>query len=398
MEIIMLCIAVSLILSLAILAFFYAKSSRWKVFFIGAAFATLFSVGTFFLSYFCGTKHAYYKEVFHYKVVSIRHENKWTTQESRTYQEKVGEDEDGNDITETKTEYYTDTHGPFWYMRIEDGRESSVPESTYEEWKSVWNNERQTGMHNGSSASGDRSIDGPIFDCDWPGSFETIFPYEEIRNYLNKVRASSYTVMKYKTDDKALKDKYKRPVDEGNINPFVSYCYFSLNGNETMKLRRLCSEIGPKYEIHPLFIFLDSSQSSIATVNDIVGAWEGPNKNELAVFVGVNDKSIAEWVKVESWMDNTTLHGMMESYLIGKKIDGEILFKSLKELVPENWVRKRFRDFDYISLEISPVAYFVGFFVQILATGLAFVIAEVIDQKTTSRSSGYGFGYRNYKL
>lgn len=338
-----------------------------------------------------GTSHMRFKEVWNMKITSIRHEMQWTTEETETYEEKVGEDAEGNTIYETRIRYYTEKHGPYWYKITEYDTYIPIPETEYENWKNIWKNSKQTSVNKGSAAFGDRSIDGPIFECNWPGTFESIFPFSEIHIYVNKVRASDGTIMKYGEPSKELLNKYPRPSDQNNMEPVINYCSYNI---DSISIKRANAELGPSYEIHALFILFDVSETGLDIVNDIMRAWQGPNKNELVTFIGL-DNGVAKWVKVESWMDNTTIHGMMADCLMNKKITGEFLSKNLLNLVPKYWKRKHFSDWDYLEITIKPVIRWLCFFTQIVATLLSCIwIHHFVESRVKRRDIFRFYGRR----
>jgi len=347
----------------------------------------LICIGVGFGAYRLGTSHVRFNEVWNMKAQSIRHEMEWTTRESETYTVTVGHDKNGNSITETRTRYYTETHGPYWYLVTEFGNDVNISEGRYNLWKGVWANEQQTGVHEGSSASLGRSIDGPIYSCDWPGSFNTILPHAEIHLYIWKVRATKESALRYAPDpDEELLKQYPRPADEDNTIPVLSYCGFNLPANEILTVERANAELGPQCEVHCLFLLFDASKNSVGVSNDVMAAWAGPNKNELVTLVGMDmTNDTASWVKVESWCDNTTIHGMMNDAILGKKITGSILSKAMLDLVPKYWKRKQSAEFDYLRIRISPVVTVACIVVQLLLT---LAVAAIVQYKIENQGGG----------
>jgi hypothetical protein len=153
---------------------------------------------------------------------------------------------------------------------------------------------------------------------------------------------------------------YPRPVDQGNFTPVVNYGA-NLSDEDTMTLRRVNAQLGRNSQIHILFILSNKDQS---VVTDILNAWKGPNKNELLVFVGVNDNHV-RWCEVHSWMDNTTLHGLITQDVL-KGLDIQRISNNLLTLVPQYWVRKEFKDFDYLSVPIS-LGWYIAAVILILS-------------------------------
>ena len=302
------------------------------------------------------TSKTKFKEVWNFSITGIRHEMQWTTEESYTVTVDDGDstDSDGNVThnSHTETRYETVTHGPYWYSTDEYGSEDSIDQSEYDKWKKIWGKENQTGMHKGSSAGWDKKIDGPIFACKWPSTFDTIYPKTEIHTYVNKIRVSN-SVLKFGEATKEQKAKYPRPVDKGNTSPVISYGA-GVSGADLLFLRRVNAAFGRRYEIHAMLILLGKDDGR-GVVTDILTAWQGPNKNELVTFVSLDGQKV-RWVEVHSWMDNTTLHATLRDELMGQPFSVKRYGELLQKYIPKLWKRKHFTPInDYLKVEIAPV-------------------------------------------
>jgi len=110
---------------------------------------------------------------------------------------------------------------------------------------------------------------------------------------------------------------------------------------------------GPTKEVHAMLITFNSKDYDIGFVDTVMAAWRGTNMNELCVFAGVDSDRTVNWVKVESWLDDTTLHAYIQDWLHGKKLDPIKLADFMDPLMAKHWNRKDFKkDFSYIKLEI----------------------------------------------
>jgi hypothetical protein len=243
----------------------------------------------------------------------------------------------------------------------------------------------QIGMHRGSSANFDRKIDGPIFECNWNKSFDTIYPCSDVHSYVNKVRASKFSVMRFKEADEALKAKYPSPANTKNTSAIIDYgSSFSFSGSDIIKLRRMNANLGSRHQIHCMFVLFDASKNGVDSVNDVLSAWQGTNKNELVTFIGVTGGGVV-WVKVESWMDNTTIHGMVSDQLLNQKLTSDLLVSTMDNLVPKYWHRKEFADFDYLRVEVSiggVIFSVIGHIVVAVIT--FFVFLNLLKEETSS--------------
>jgi hypothetical protein len=360
--------------------------------FVGIIFAINLAITG--ISFIGASFSSYYNEIWNYKGVEVEYQMQWTTHETETYKEACGtervysrKDSKGRSQYTTRTKYVTKTrhftrkHGPYWFLKDENGDSTTIDESLYIKWKNIWNNEKQIGCHKGSSAGFDRSIDGPVFSCRWDNSFEKIMPLSSIHKYKNKVRASKYSVMKFKSADEALQKQYPRPADEGNSTPVFLYgAPVSISSDDILILARTNAFLGARHQIHTILILFDSSQS-MEVVSDIMNAWQGPNKNELITFAGIDKETKkVNWVKVESWLDNTTINGYITDSILGQDFNCKLYSDTLKTVVPKYWFRKEFKDFDYLNIE-TPTYISVIVIVLQLITAIITIIICIKNKK-----------------
>mgnify|MGYP003300289174 CR=1 FL=1 len=98
------------------------------------------------------------------------------------------------------------------------------------------------------------------------------------------------------------------------------------------------------------FIFLPEMQKSY---------WEGGNKNEFVVCLGIKGDSII-WSRPFSWSDSPNMEVLSRQYFIDNpKLDLVKYADWLKDTIPNEWQRKEFRDFNYLQIELSPIQYII---------------------------------------
>jgi len=296
----------------------------------------------------CGTLKVWDKEVWNYKISKVQYEEKWSERESRTRRVACGTDSKGNTRYRTETYYVTEYHGPYWKSADEYGNTRNIDESVYQNWKRVWANEKKTGIHKGSAAGLGTPITGGIFECGWTGDFERIFPWSDIHKYKNKVR-HSHSVLKYKEPTRELEKKYPRPADTGNTSPVLSYGR-SFSEQEVNLLHRTNAHLGRRYLVHPILVVF-GQDATRGAVDDVLSAWQGPNKNELVTFAALKDDKIL-WCEVHSWMDNTTLHATLRDELVKERFTAGRYSDLLLKYVPKQWRKKSFKDFEYLQVEV----------------------------------------------
>jgi hypothetical protein len=222
-------------------------------------------------------------------------------------------------------------------------------------------------------------------ECFWPNTFETTYPKSDIRKYTNKVRMSD-SVFKGKEATKQQKERFPRPADKGNASPVFVYGGVGLYDDESLFLKRINASLGSSKQIHTILMVFGKDEPR-SVVDDVLTAWQGPNKNELVTFVSVDGKDV-RWVEVHSWMDNTALHAMLRDEIAGEPFSIMRYGELLRKYVPSMWVRKKFTPLnEYLRVPI-PAGYVVWAIVLSIAVGIGsyFGISRFL-----APTRGYGY-------
>ena len=372
----------------------YSSEDRKKCFLfllLNIVVAILINTGL----YYGATSKTRFNEILNYQVLSVRHLERWTTEESRTETYSCGTDSDGNTKYCTRTVYYTKTHGPYWYAFDNLGNRRRIDQNQYTKWRRIWDNEDKIGENRGTSAFGDRSITGGIYSSNWNHEFNTIFPYQSIGRYVNKIRASD-SVLSRSTSDQELIEKFPRPADSSDYhNSIRNYSEVSVSQEDQMIFSRLNAKLGVSYQVHNIIMLFDANEYTQYVVQDVLNAWDGPNKNELVVFIGVRDNSIV-WSESHSWSDHKIIHAMVAR---NTRDLGELDFEKIKDIlhknIVEHWRRKSFQDFDYISVRIHWGWIMAAYLVTIIVSFKAYYWVNWYEKNScSSRCLGH---LRNFR-
>ena len=300
--------------------------------------------------YFGGMSKVNQYEVWNYRITAIQNCERWTTEESRMERYVSGYDKKGNAIYSYRTVYYTETHGPYYYLFDEYNNRQDTDFNTYQGWANFWGNIRNVGTNQGSAHGWDTPITGQIYQADWDRTFNKIFPFSEIKTYENRVRATKNAFNFAEPTKEDLK-QFPRPADQQNISPIIGYGV-NFSDEEIMLLRRLNADLGVHCKVHFLLVAFDSAKWGPDVVERILAAWQGVNKNELVAFVGLDEKRHVKWVKVESWQDNTTLDSKLQAFLYDTDYSTEKMELMLHEDIQKYWHKKDFKEFNYLHIYI----------------------------------------------
>ena len=203
-----------------------------------------------------------------------------------------------------------------------------------------------------------RSKDGDAYVYTWNRTRENSYPITTTHFYTNKVKASSYSIFKYSDmSDKEIKDAglYEYPdIQIYDQRPILGY---TATYEEEHAVRYLNGYRGPKNQFRMYILCFDNPSLEVAEKQKAY--WQGGNKNELVVCLGVKGDSVM-WSNPFSWCDEPWIETKIRDYFIKNP---HINFKEFAEFVDvnidTNWKRKSFDDFDYISISCTTGEYIV---------------------------------------
>jgi hypothetical protein len=85
--------------------------------------------------------------------------------------------------------------------------------------------------------------------------------------------------------------------------------------------------------------------------------WQNGNKNEFIVCLGTQQDSVV-WCNPFSWCDSPKLEVLTREYFIeNPKLDIKSYGDYIEKQIPTQWVRKEFKDFNYITVGLSKGQY-----------------------------------------
>ena len=278
----------------------------------------------------------------------IRHEDEWDEWIERTCTEqvKVGEDSDGNPIYEER-EYdcsYREYHPERW-MKYEHG--SSWPyyinEEEFEKLRLAWGTKmRFINMHRDYYR-----IDGDAQEYDWNKSWQSCDTYTETHRYENRILGSQ-SVLGYKKISK--EEAGELGLREYSTDtPILGY---PANKWEIQRFNYINAVYGKSKQIHIFILIWPSTKYNVSIVEDQKAYWQGGNKNEFIICLGLKGKKI-DWAQCFSWQDDITFDVKCRSWLMEQK---QLDLYLLADWIENNlglWRRKEFKDFSYIQSFLS---------------------------------------------
>lgn len=239
-------------------------------------------------------------------VTSAVYEEGWTETRVETYTET---DSKGN--VSTKTRFVTEYHPPTWTAYDNNGCGLSISPSKFDWFCSHFGNRKfESRFHFGQSSWGD----GNAYSTAFAGGDEKMVVMTTSHSYTNKVAATNSIRPYPKITDKT--GLYDYPLADG-------FETWSILGDDryTEANGRLCrwnAKLGREKQVRIwLLIYRDEP---IQRALDQESYWQGGNKNELVLCVGLDASDKLEWAHAFSWTEVESLVSQVKADAMDQKV------------------------------------------------------------------------------
>lgn len=349
------------VVSAIILLFLYKKEVT-IVEAIGIVIPSFIIIGiAYAISYHSNTTSVEYLGDYAVKATHYDSWDEWVTK-TCTRTVPCGRNSNGSTIyrTETYDCSHMEYHSDIWELTMASGEKHFVDESTFKKIVKKWNvKEVFLDMNRDFYTK-----DGDAQYYVWDNNIKTIADFTYENTYTNKIKASKSIF--------AFEDISKEIADSLNLFEYpkvVDYIQNPINGykNATpadiQSLRAINGLYGQKYQVRVFLNVFYNKKIDISKKQQ--SYWVGGNKNELVINVGLDSISNKIlWVDAFSWMDNPKLEIETEQLIYHQgKLNINELSNFLLQEIPKSWKRKEFKDFDYLSIELTKTQFYIIFFV-----------------------------------
>lgn len=286
-------------------------------------------------------------------VEKISYYEPWDELVIRTREVCVGHDSEGNPKYETQTYTEREYHKESWtYLSSFNKREHSISKATYDMMKAKLNSQAVFRDMNRDYYR----IDGDAYDTFWDHTISSCFDLTTTKRYQNRIKAAeSHTIFRYSNISKAeanelgLKD-YPEMEDFMAQNPIIGGTPSIYDINEIKYINAIH---GAEHQFRMYMLIFDGYKYDVETAEIQKGYWQGGNKNEFIVCLGIIGDSVA-WCSSFSWCDEPKLELMTKTYFIeNPKLDIQKYGQWLDGNIALFWKRKQFTDFDYIKIGLT---------------------------------------------
>lgn len=278
----------------------------------------------------------------------------------------------------------------YTYTSSIDSSERSISKNVYMAMKKRLNSPEQFRDMNRDYCS----KDGDAYDIYWNGKIETMYDITKSHSYENKVAATqSHNIYKGQriTRKKALElGLYDYPpIDRYEIqNPILG----PISDTVAVKaIRMLNACFGKEYQFRMYVCIFRNKPMEISELQKQY--WEGGNKNEFVVCLGMENDTTVSWVNSFSWCDKPRLEVLTRTWFAEHPtFDIPMYAQFLAEKIPSNWNRKNFEDFNYLNVNLAMWQYVVIIVLMLIVEGIlsGFVIYnEYTNDKKEKKNYGY---------
>ena len=292
-------------------------------------------------------------------VSDITHEDDWIelveVKETKT---------DSNGRTCTVTRVEERYHKEKYYMHTSRGSMMDIDRHFYSYVRSVWKRPGHDMCWSGRHIKGGvrrgmcfRFSDFNIEERDNPDNW---VPVTESGSYTNKVRASN-SIFKFEAIGKREAAELGL-LDYPAIQMYDAPCLLSdgipVPDAVDKLFRKFNAVYAPEYQMR-LYILLFQADKGIGISERQRSYWQGGNKNEFIVCIGMNPDGKIEWARAFSWADVQDKEVDAAQWLmLHPCIDWQEFHDWLRWHIV-GWKRKEFKDFDYIHVEL-PLWQFIS--------------------------------------
>lgn len=345
------------VITIAILAIFYRKETVWWEYLVVIIPTILIYFMVRGIVLFTSSLSTEYYGGY---ITKITHYDDWDEWIVKTCTRRVyaGTDSKGHAKYRTETydcsyrEYYPD----YWTMTDNNGSEIYISQNEFDSIKRTWGTpEIFLDMHRNYM-----NIDGDAQYHEWNNNKKTIRTTSTAHSYRNKVK-NSLSVFNFKEINQKEAKKLGL-FDYPKIKNYDQNPILGLRGCTEDDIREISYLNGiygkeKQFRIYLMFFYNKDLQISI----DQQSYWVGGNKNEFNVCIGLDSiTNKIQWVNAFSWMDKPTLEVNVESYFNSRdSVDIKSFSEYINRLIPSQWERKEFKDFEYLKSELNSTAYTV---------------------------------------
>ena len=342
----------------------------------------------------CG-EHSQTRDVERYQdyVVKVEHYHYWNEWISQTCSETCCCDKNGNNCTTTTYDCsYEEDYSPYTIVYTSTGKTFKYYEGYRPNGRGgepiVFNrltkkfattSREYTNHRSMISTNYGKGFWGEVDVIKWKGQTERIEYATWEHTYENRVQVSS-SIEKFPTVDTSDIKRYGLYEYPKIYNSYKSNAILGENNSLDEYVNQLNSLVGASKQLKVFYLIYKNQPMEAGFEQQ--NYWGGGNKNEVNICIGINDKREIEWAYVFSWSKVEIFkieirNNIVEAKHLSTKNFKSIINYSHKNIV-NNYIRREFSEFDFLSVESPTWAYVTALIVILLITigGSIFIVTN----------------------
>lgn len=197
--------------------------------------------------------------------------------------------------------------------------------------------------------------DGDMYYGSWDNKDENLVPIATSETYENKPKASHsvYHFQELDSIDIRMYKPFDYPsIDENN----QQNCLLGINDKVSEhKLQVLNARLGKSKHVRVFIVVFKNQPVEAGHVQERY--WEGSNKNEFVITIGINDKNEVIWAYDFSWSEVEEAKVETREFLLAQReLNLPALVDFTYKEIEQKWVPRNFHEFDILTIHPSMTA------------------------------------------
>lgn len=242
------------------------------------------------------------------------------------------------------------------------------------------------------------TIDGDMYKYQWGGENERLEPVVVSEQYENRPKAAR-SVFSFQELD-SIDIKTYKPFDYPNVyNQFHQDVILGYTDPAAEhKLQVLNSRLGRPKQVRVFILVFKNQPLEAGHIQERY--WEGSNKNEFVITIGINDQNEVQWSYDFSWTEVEETKVETRDFINSQKqLDLSSIVDFTYQEIETKWIRKDFKKFEYLTIQPTMTQTFWIFFLTILInTGLGFwIVLNDVDDESERKRIDYKNLFKRYR-
>lgn len=350
---------------------YFNRNVIWWEFFIPLAASLLF---TFIMKFTIEKMQVSSKEYWGSLVDRVEYYEPWNEYIHQTCTRSCCCDSKGqNCSTETYDCSYVEYHSAYWQIVSTNGEVVGISESEYNKIKEKFNNEQFAELNRNYYTQ-----DGDEYYSKWTNDSATAIPVTTLHHYENRIKAADQSVFHFEEVSKADVKKYSLKSYPEITGYYKMPAVIGDSSEDALiadkKFQYTNGLLGHKKQVR-IFVLIFKNQPIDAGLYQ-EWYWSGANMNEFVICIGIDKERNVKWCKPISWTRSETLKAEVKNFVQSQtKLNLQAVADYTQKQVDKEFVRRRFKEFNYLTVEPPMWAVILTYLLTILINvGLSYWI------------------------